>query len=731
MIWIATLLTALAFADSPIAAPIEGRVLERGTRRPLAEVNVFVLPHELRATTDADGRFRVVVPPGEFQWVVNLTGYRRLEQAGAADPTLYLERESYQVFETTIVGQGQIRDDQRRSIKREQFLQVPGAGGDPVKAVQNLPGINRSSFGSSQVVIQGASPQDTRYLIDGVEVPLIFHFGGFSSVTFPESLDRVDTLSAGYGPEFGRANGGLVGLWTKSPQSDRLHGLAFVDLFNAGALLEGPVGDEGRFSVSLRQSYIGTVLKAALKDEEDFALTVAPTFNDLSLLYERPFNAKTELRLLAIGSTDRLEFLLSEPAMQDPGFRGTFENKTAFYRLIPQLIHRHGSRTVSRLTLGLGKDWISVEIDDQYFRLNNTALSVRQETEHRWSETWVGTFGMDHRINWAQVDINLPVSYNGGGIFNPLAAGTARLATIKAVSHNFGIYSRQEIGVVGTPWTLIPGLRLDRFGRTDEWMLLPRAAAKYRLTDAVTLRAAAGMYAQPATEQQTDSIFGNPNLRSPRAIHAVLGSTQDLRGGRSEGWVFDQDLFYKALSREATPDIQSVYSNDQTGDIFGVQSQARLTKAPWMLNLTYTLSRSLRRTPAQGTFTAPADQTHLFGLVGGVDLPRNWRLGLRFRYATGNPRTPVLGGSYDSDNDVFIPLRGPFYSERSSAFYQLDLRIDKKWIYDNWILSVYLDVQNVTNRANVENVRYSYDFTRSESVKGLPILPTFGLKGEF
>ncbi len=288
---------------------VVGRVFEKGTRRALSEVNVYVLPHKLKTQTDSEGRFVLELPEGEFQWTVNLTGYQKLDRADRAEGetltrSLYLERESYQVFETTIVGKEKKRDDQSRTLKREQFTQLPGSGGDPVKAVQNLPGVNRTSFGSAQVVIQGASPQDTRYTIDGIEVPLIFHFGGVSSVTFPESLDRVDTLSAGYGPEFGRANGGLVGLWSKVTEHDRLHGLAFVDTYNSGLLLEGPVGEEGSFLASVRQSYIGAVLKAALKNEDDFALTVAPSYNDLTLLYERPLNPKTRMRLLSIASSD-------------------------------------------------------------------------------------------------------------------------------------------------------------------------------------------------------------------------------------------------------------------------------------------------------------------------------------------------------------------------------------------------------------------------------------------
>jgi hypothetical protein len=114
-----------------------------------------------------------------------------------------------------------------------------------------------------------------------------------------------------------------------------------------------------------------------------------------------------------------------------------------------------------------------------------------------------------------------------------------------------------------------------------------------------------------------------------------------------------------------------------------------------------------------------------------VEFLKNFKFSTRFRYVTGDPTTPVLGGSFDSDNDVYIPVRGSYYSDRLPAFVQLDLRLDKKWVFNRWILSAYLDIQNVTNRQNYEGISYSYNYSQSQEISGLPFLPTFGLKGEF
>ena len=64
-------------------------------------------------------------------------------------------------------------------------------------------------------------------------------------------------------------------------------------------------------------------------------------------------------------------------------------------------------------------------------------------------------------------------------------------------------------------------------------------------------------------------------------------------------------------------------------------------------------------------------------------------------------------------------------------FWELDVRLDKKWIYNNWILTGYLDIENVTNHKNVEEINYSYNYQQQARVTGLPILPTIGIKGEY
>ena len=64
-------------------------------------------------------------------------------------------------------------------------------------------------------------------------------------------------------------------------------------------------------------------------------------------------------------------------------------------------------------------------------------------------------------------------------------------------------------------------------------------------------------------------------------------------------------------------------------------------------------------------------------------------------------------------------------------FHQLDVRVDKRLVFDNWMFVAYLDVQNIYNSPNVTGYTYNYDSTEKRPRQGLPLIPVLGVKGEF
>ena len=108
-----------------------------------------------------------------------------------------------------------------------------------------------------------------------------------------------------------------------------------------------------------------------------------------------------------------------------------------------------------------------------------------------------------------------------------------------------------------------------------------------------------------------------------------------------------------------------------------------------------------------------------------------WSVGARFRYASGLLHTPIVGSVYLADKDFYEPVYGHTNGERMEASHQLDLRVDRRFQFDAWRLSAYLDVTNVYANPRVIDYSYEFDYSKREPLTDLPILPTIGLRGEF
>ncbi|MGZ3699940.1 MAG: TonB-dependent receptor plug domain-containing protein, partial [Bdellovibrionota bacterium] len=637
------------------------------------------------------------------------------------------EKQSYLTYETQIIAQTEKRDDKTRSLDQSEFMTVPGANGDPVKAVQNLPGVNRASAFSSQVIIEGSSPNDTRYNIDDQVVPIIFHFGGLSSVVIPEAVDHVDYLSAGFGPEYGQSIAGLVNLTIKDPQTDRIHGFAFVDFLNVGGMVEGPINDHSSFLVGARQSYTGFIFGAVAKNfSSNFSLVAAPDFEDLVFKYKNQFTPLDTFTLVTVGSRDTLG-LVFNPTTAAPT---SFSLETDFFRIVPEWVHRFSSSVSFRASLGIGMDWNFSDGSTSYSHTTAPAITGRAETEAKINETWRSFWGIDTQFYVPYIDFQRTVSFSQGGISDPATATTVSVVN-RFFSNATGLYWRNVIHRPESPWTLTPGVRVSYFNLTGETLPQPRIGARYKLSPGWTFRAATGLYDEAPPVQDFDATYGNRALKAQQAVHATLGLEKDFHETAAEGLNLSSDVFYKHLYSLVASTPTSNFDNSGYGNIFGLEFLGKYKRGIWDTWISYTLSRSTRGDARTAEALSNFDQTHLLTAVLEVDLPKNWKISGRVRYTSGNPYTPVTSSIYDADNDGYVPTLGAIYSARLTPFFQLDVRADKKWVFDRWILTAYLDIENITNQANAQQLVYSYDFSQAAAITGLPIFPTLGVKAEF
>src|SRR6185295_7650985 len=180
------------------------------------------------------------------------------------------------------------------------------------------------------------------------------------------------------------------------------------------------------------------------------------------------------------------------------------------------------------------------------------------------------------------------------------------------------------------------------------------------------LKAGAGVYYQPPQFQETDEVFGTPNLYSNQAAHYAVGIAQAL----TRQVDVSVEGFYKYLTSQVArgANAQGTYSYNNLGSGYVIGGEALLKYKPdqhffgW---LAYTLSRSVRQEPPDyATRLFQYDQTHILTVLGSYRLGRGWEFGARYRLVSGSLYTPNIFGVYSADAGAYAPISGLPFSER-------------------------------------------------------------------
>jgi TonB family protein len=657
--------------------------------------------------------------------------------APAPAPPPARERERY---ETVVRGDPEETQPVVRDVTAEEVRTLPGTQGDTLKVLQNFPGVARAPFGLGFLVVRGSAPQDTRVYVDGVEIPLLFHFGGITSTVASESISGLEFMPGNFGARYGRAMGGSVEIRTREARRS-WHGSAQLDIFDGSASVEGPLG-AGTFFAAVRRSWVDAVLALVLpRAAPDTAreLRVAPRYYDYRFQVAQPLLGGTAT-LSFFGSDDALELVRDEDLDER---NPTFRLKTGYHRLAARLQTPLGAAVQNDLTAALGWDQFDVLQTDIGVRTTLRSITLRDALAWRPSRSLRLELGIDALLRGFDYSIYAPpIRAPGsiGGFLGDVATTEQERATGSWVS---------PAAWVEADWRplprlrLVPGLRVDADSRLQgrKVWVDPRLTVFYDARPGTTLVAAAGLYGEPPAPQQTTSTFGNSDVGAQRAVHWSAGVRQALPWS-SRG---ELTFFYKSLhdvvspTRAAGPDGEPLLvANGGAGEAFGVELLLRRTLTRGLYGwLAYTWSRASRQDdPTLPSFPAwhpfAFDQTHVLTLVLSQRLPRGWTVGTRVRAASGNPYTPFEGSVLDANTGRYqcVPSPRPF-SARLPGFFQTDVRVDRTWRFEAWTLAAYVDVQNATNRENAEFNFPSFDCSERVSIPGIPAFPSFGVRGEW
>jgi TonB family protein len=751
----------LPATSAPVSAPqkaipsgeLAGRLLERGTRLPLIGVKVTVFRGEgdaaegFETETDTEGRFLLKgLGAGDWKVLADPDGYYPLRTtesvaSGSRTEVSYaIERSTYNPYDVIVDTKRIQREVNQVTIDARQAERVPGTFGDVLAVVKNFPGVAQTTLGpfTSGFVIRGAAPEDSRIYVSNIDVPLLYHFGNLRSVLPVGMIENVSFYPGNFSVQYGRATGGVVDVTLKELNRKQFGGYVDINLFDSSLFLEAPLTRDLSVAIAGRRSYIDVILNAALSDTG--SSLVAPRYYDAQLLATYRPSAAHSLKTFLFFSDDEFEVIFDNPAAIDAQSVVTdFGLSTNFYRAVAEYRYVPSPRFENELKLSLGRDRNIIRFGD--LANNDERLlqaQVRNTARYVVRESLAIRGGVDYLQQRRDASAKLPELPEEGDGDGPPSFDETTSSSSLDTFHSLAGFAELE----WRPWRsmlAVQGFRFDYFGRTGKFAASPRLVVRQTVEKDWVIKGGVGIFQQEPTFDETLETRGNPDLELEKAVHYSAGFEYTPRPYLSLGvtgfYKSLHDLVSRtdALTTRRGETVPLNYTNDAVGRVLGLEVSL---KHDFNNNLfawvAYTLSRSERKDPGKREYRLfDHDQTHILTVTGSYRLPKNWEIGTRFRYVTGQLYTPVRGAVFDADADSYSPISAPVNSARVDAFHQLDIRIDKRWVYESWMLNAYLDIQNVYSRRNVSSIEYNYDYSKEVPESGLPIIPVLGLRGEF
>ncbi|MBX3226753.1 MAG: TonB-dependent receptor [Labilithrix sp.] len=636
------------------------------------------------------------------------------------------------------------------SVRAEQARKVAGTQGDVLKVIQNLPGISRPPVASGQIIVWGSAPKDTRVYVDGVDIPALFHGSGLRGTVSSDLVASIDLVPGAFGAEYGRGLGGLVRVETRSlPRGT--HATVAADTLDGSALISSEIGERVRVATAFRYGWIDRVFAAVPTDRDLGDTFPLPRYRDGQVKATFDLRRNEVLDTVLLFSNDDLARTVDSV---DPAKRRVESTRSSFWRAYARYtsVSDRGDTVIltpfygqdsNGLTQRFGGTPARQDSDADRYGLRAALRSpiAKQITLHTGLDA-LGTATTLRR----EGSLTLPPREGDLFVFGQPPGDEYAVDRWKAHVLDVGPYAFVDLRF--GPVTLTPGARYDAYliegnklrqptGTNPpigysrlESAFAPRASARWDVTPRFALTAAYGRYHQAPEPEELSAVFGTPDLTLSKATHITIGESLRVTDRLSLDVVaFDKQLSDLVVrTRLQNPVASRLLTQNGEGRSYGVQLLLRQELWHGFFGwASYAISRSERRYEGDLTWRRfDFDQPHVLSIVGSQEIGR-YSLGARFRYATGNPRTPVIGSVYDARNDRFDPVFGPQNTTRIPAFWQLDVRVDRSFDLGRGLRAlVFVDLQNVTNQRNAEEIVYTSDFRRRDRIAGLPFIAVVG-----
>lgn len=719
---------------------ITGRVLETRGRAPLEGVNVTVVGTKRGAVTDKSGAFAIEgLLPGTYALLFRMLGYRDktlrsvvVVPGGTVSVEALLEGKVYDLKGVVVTGRKteprEMAVPSAHIVTREILKEVPGAEGDIFKAISSFPGITNLSDFSSRLSIRGGAPEDNLVLLDKIWVPFPYHFGGLVTAFNSDIVQQVDLYAGGFPARYGNAISSVLDITNRDGNRDHVTGKAESSVVMASLEAEGPLGSKASWVVSGRRSYFDYLMRALRVP----GFYTYPRFSDLQGHFSWDPSPNHKLVANVLSSDEVIKASFDDP---DSTF-GPKVNISWHYRFDTAGVNwkwMFSPRAYSELNVGRYYDLLRFDLQHWYVHEETTFDSAWEELTFLLGSGHEVKAGVNFGRFRAPIDLFFSRPPEQEGQRTDTTQVYKSVATMKS---RYAISYLQDAWSLGRKATLTFGVNGQYLASNGDWSAGPRMSLAYRINPLTTYRAAWGYYYQFPSGDELIPGYGNPGLVPEAAEHYILGVDRSL----SEAWDLRVEGYYKKLWDLAVEDTFQMYTNNGSGRNYGLEfllERKPTTRSRFSGWVSYAASKARRKDRAAfPEYDYMYDQPHIVTLVGNYKFSERTQLGLKWKLASGQPYTPIVGR-------VFIPnapgdtagywegVPGAQDSGRLPWYHRLDARLDRKFHFKDLSLASYLEIFNLYARKNVAGYQWSRDYSRETPYYQLPFLPTAGLSWEF
>ncbi len=776
-----TLLLANSAAFGQAAMQIQGQVLQKANKKPVVFGTIVVPETGQKAFIEDKGAFSLNFPQeGTYTIFIKSPGMKPLQQkvniSSGKKLTLYLDLVTVQGDTVVLTADRDVQKISRYTLTGEEMKSIPAAFGDPVSALTSLPGIIRTNGLVGPLVIRGAPPSASIYLIDEIPVFYPLHFGGLHTVIPANLMNEIDVFSSAFPAQYGNGYGGLITINTVDEVKD-LSGFADVSLGWTSALVKDrlPQKDKknsGYWIVGGRRSYY-ELANPLIKLLTGSGLDEVPQYTDYQLKSKYFLNQNNALTLFFFGGWDQFKFIDREAQQRERAAEGAdpllngiqFESRSQFHNQALTYTFRPSKFFKNRLIVfsALNETFFFVDNPSQAAFILNLNVSskpnifgVKNKAELEYwrdiAELRFGGSAIHYRFN-SQGQTLVPKQQIV--LFDIGDNSLFEVVPLDEAPRNWAYSGYLENKFTFLGFTMVPGIRAEYLDLNRQTIVNARGMASYDFPTRTTVSVAGGQYS--AFLQTNPNWFTNQPqvgsadyLRAQESIHRSVGLEQkvSLFTLRVEG-------FYNTYTKLVEPDPHTTESGEERqarnsgqqknkGIEVLFRKDVRKKSSDFFGWVSYTYLEAKQKTglasdPLGDLFVnSPFEQVHSVKLVAGYILGRN-TFSTRFEYYTSFPYTPIVSGSGPDSLGRYTPVAS---NDRNSARFgptmRLDIRFDRqtnyKWGYIKW----YIEILNVTNfqPKNSEVWRYDQPYQagvnpKVQSEDNLPFFPNFGVEAKF